>query len=803
VNRNRRTAPGGRDAAAPKPSSRKPRPSGRRPGVEALESRCLLSGVTGYRPITEVGNNVANPNWGTAGTDLLRTSPVAYADGVSAPSLPNNASARVVSDILNNQADPSNPGQDLNTFDKNSLSDFGYAFGQFIDHDLDLTPSDPTKILQILADPNDPSQMGNQTFFRSVTDPATGTGKRNPAQQVNAVTSFLDLSNVYGSTQVVADALRTHSGGQLLTSPGGMLPYDNLTYFTQAQIDALNMANDSGAVPESSLFAAGDVRANENVELTALQTLFVRNHNRIGAELQQEHPTWTDEQLYQEARKINIAQYQEMIYNQYLPDVLGPGAMPAYAGYQPKVDAAIATEFSTVAFRFGHSLLSGGIERQGNDGLDVLPNDPAGAAVSLATDFFDPNVLNPAGVTDPVTGHISTDINAFLKGDADGVSQADDLMAINDVRNLLFANGGLQDNGQDLIARDVERARDDGIGSYNQLRVAYDLLPVTSFAQITSNVQVQQELRLAYGTVNGQDNVNAVDAFEGGMAEDHVAGSDLGPLFTRIIAGQFNRLRSGDRFFYLNEAWNSDELNLLQQGNTLAKVIEANTNVTDLQADVFKFTASIGGAVSLSLGGIPLGVPGLTVQLQDDSSNVLATTVTDFSGHYRFDQLHGVGATGDYTVALVLPAGLKQTTNNPGTILISRGGLNVTGVDFGVAFNWQSGTATGTGGAVQSASTGQTVTDPGLGVGVASLLSGVKQTQVATGSAVTVAAGGQSAPGQTFTALVIGSGRGGAVAALSTVQITSGAASSRSGDGLTGPSGDEAGANADGLFASL
>jgi hypothetical protein len=637
-----------------------------------------------YRPIDEVGNNVADPAWGTAGTDLLRISPVAYADGTSAPSLPQNPSARVISDILNNQANPADPSQDLNTVDAQSLSDFGYAFGQFIDHDLDLTPTNPNETLQILADPNDPSHMGNQTFQRSVFDAGTGTSTSNPRQQINAVTSYLDLSNIYGSTQVVADALRTFSGGRLKSSPGNMLPYDNLTYFTQAQINALDMTNDAEAVSKSGLFAAGDVRANENVELTALQTLFVRNHNLVAGELQAEHPDWSDETLYQEARKINIAEYQEIIYTQYLPDLLGPKAMPAYSGYNPKVDPAIATEFSTVAFRFGHSLLSSEIERQGNNGLDVLPNDPAGPHISLATDFFDPNVLNPNGVVDPLIGHISTGISPFLKGDADGVAQADDLMVISDVRNLLFANGGLQDNGQDLIARDVERARDDGIGSYNQVREAYGLLAVTSFAQITSNVTVQKELQEAYGSVAN------IDPFEGGLAEDHVAGSDLGPLFTTIIANQFTRLRAGDRFFYLNESWNADELRILTQGNTLAKIIEANTGITNLQAHVFKFTASISGKVSSSLlvsvGSSPVasprGLSGITVQLEDSSGAVLGTTVTDQSGDYQFDQLTGVGGTGEYTVRLVVPSGFVQTSKNPGTILISRGGIDVSGVDF-------------------------------------------------------------------------------------------------------------------------
>src|SRR4029077_5107196 len=115
----------------------------------------------------------------------------------------------------------------------------------------------------------------------------------------------------------VADALRTHVGGLLKTSPGNMLPYDNSTYFTPAQLAVIHMANDSGAVPTQNLFVTGDVRGNENVELTALQTLFVRNHNRIAAQLQQAHPGWSDEQLYQEARKLNIAAYQEITYKAY------------------------------------------------------------------------------------------------------------------------------------------------------------------------------------------------------------------------------------------------------------------------------------------------------------------------------------------------------------------------------------------------------------------------------------------------------------------------------------------------------
>lgn len=653
-----------------------------RPCVEQLEDRRVLS-VSTIRPIDEVGNNIAKPTLGSTGTNLIRLSPVSYADGISTPALPNNPSARILSDILNSQKDPANPSEDLETLNGKSLTDYGYSWGQFIDHDMDLTTTTSGEVLKITADPNDPDKMGDQTFVRSTFDPSTGTSTSNPRQQVNSVTSFLDLSQVYGSTATIADALRTHSGGLLKTSPGNMLPYNNSTYFTADQLASIHMANDSHMVSSDKLFVTGDVRGNENVELTALQTLFVRNHNLIAGQMQKLHPDWSDEQLYQEARKINIAQYQAITYNQYLPDLIGPAPLSRYTGYKSNVNPAISTEFSTVAFRFGHSLLDSEIERHGNNGTDLLPNDPAGASLSLATDFFDPNVLNPNGVVDPLTGHISTDIDPILKSQADGIAQADDLMAVNDVRNLLFGNSGATDNGLDLMARDIERARDHGIGTYNQLRKAYGLAPVTSFAQITRNVQVQNLLQKAYGTVDN------IDPFEGGLAEDHVPGSDMGPLFTKILSDQFTRLRDGDRFYFQNQQWSASELRLLNQGDTLAKVIQANTGVKNLQNDVFVFKASISGAV---LGSPPVrgvlpqngvkpplqGLAGISVQLKNADGEVVETAVTDPRGFYAF----GIDGTGSYQVSIVLPAGATQISANPPAISISRGDIHAGGVNF-------------------------------------------------------------------------------------------------------------------------
>ncbi len=666
--------------------------------LEALENRTHLS-VTTYEPIDGVGNNINHPSWGSAGSDLIRLAPAAYADGIDSPALPNDLSARAISNIINNQADPNDSSQDIQTVDQNSLSDFGYSFGQFMDHDMDLsqdgTVSDPIPVAA-----NDPIGAGSGAplaFDRSQTDPLTGTSTANPAQQTTSITSYFDLSQVYGSDLNTEMALRTGVGGQMKTSPGGLPPLDNTTYFTPTQLTQINAAEggmaDDGPLPESDMFVTGDTRGNENIELTVLQTLFLDNHNLIASQLQKQNPTWSDEQLFQEARKLNIAEYQNIIYTQYLPALLGPNALPAYRGYNPNVNATISNEFSTVAFRFGHSLLSGDVERQGNNGQTVA------ADVPLEEDFFDPTILNGEGqpsTTDPVTGLQTTDIGAVLKGDADGNAQAMDTQVINEVRDELFNEvipgvGG----GQDLIALDIQRGRDHGIPDYNTLRADLGLPRVTSFAQITSNKQVQQELAQAY-----PGGVNTIDAFEGGLAEDHVPGSDVGPLFQRIMVNQFTRLRDGDRFFYLNENFTPQELQIMQGENSLTKVIEANTDITNLQPDVFLFRTSISGTVSsqsgpvssIGLGRSSLSMAGFTVQLEDSSGDVLATTQTDNQGNYVFNQLSGpaadvvnapgVSATGTYQVVLTLPKGVTASTTSSGDLTISSGDTNLTGIDF-------------------------------------------------------------------------------------------------------------------------
>src|SRR6202023_2283030 len=161
--------------------------------------------------------------------------------------------------------------------------------------------------------------------------------------------------------------------------------------------------------------------------------------------------------------------------------------------------------FSTVGFRFRHSLMSNTVGRVNNDGTNITDVNPNGSGVNLTEDFFRPDLINAKGVTvnlvdlngspDP---HTSSSVGAILKADASNTANETDLLLIDEIRNVLF--GIPNAPGTALAARDVQRARDHGIWTYNQVRVAYGLPAVKTFADITSNVLVQQELKATYGS---------------------------------------------------------------------------------------------------------------------------------------------------------------------------------------------------------------------------------------------------------------------------------------------------------------
>jgi peroxidase len=594
--------------------------------------------LVAVRTIDGTGNNLADPELGSANQQLLRVAPDDYGDDISTLAGADRPSARVISNTLAAQTD------DTARNDRN-MSALIYVFGQFLDHDIDLTNVGMTEVANIAVptgDPQfDPNGTGTQVipFTRSVYDPATGTSTSNPREQTTQITAWIDASDVYGSDQATADSLRTFVGGQLRTSAGNLLPLD-----------------------ADGNFMGGDVRTNENVELTSMVTLFVREHNRIATQLAHDNPTWTDEQIYQQARAMVGAEIQVITYKEFLPALLGPNALTSYTGYNPNVDPSISTEFSTAAFRL-HSIINDDVEFFGNDGTPVRDEVP------LADAFFNPALLQQTG------------IDSILKYAASTKSQEFDPQMVDSLRNLLFGSPG--QGGLDLASLDIQRGRDHGLADYNTTRAAYGLPRVTSFAQITSDPQLQKQLQSLYGSVDN------IDLWVGINAEDHIPGGSMGELGTKIVADQFERLRDGDRFWY-ERVFSGKTLAGLEQ-TTLADVIERNTTINNLQSNVFFMNAQVTGQVFADTNGNgrqdrnEAALAGVELQLLNDEGTVVATTTTGRDGHYQFTSFD---ETGDYQVRVVVPgrATAAVTTQD---VLISRGDVTLGGVNFGLLVGQQ------------------------------------------------------------------------------------------------------------------
>jgi peroxidase len=642
-----------------------------RPRFETLEDRCVPA--TAFYSIDGTGNHTSDPNdptyyWGSVGQDLLRVAPAQYGDGISTLAGANRPSARLISTTI---ATDSTDGETPNS---RFMADWVYAWGQFIDHDIDLTSTqagpqaEAADIAVPKGDPYfDPNKTGTQgiDFTRSEYDPNTGSPTTGPRQQINDITAFLDASMIYGSDLTRADALRAHYGGRLLTL-GDQTGNPALDGFLPFNTFGLANAN-SGPMPDNQLFLAGDVRANENIELTSVHTLFLREHNRIAGIIAQQNSTWTDDQIYQTTRAIVIAEVQSITFNEFLPALLGPNVLTLYGGYNPNVNPGIATEFSTAGFRLGHSLLASDVEFLNPDGTTKFPQ------VSLANAFFNPTVFLNNGGADPILKYLASD-NA----------QEIDNKIVPELQNFLFGPPGA--GGFDLASLNIQRGRDHGLADYNTTRVAYGLPAVTTFAQITSNKTVQQALKKLYGTVDN------IDLWVGALAEDHVAGGSVGPLIQQIVAQQFQNIRDGDRLWFEN-LYTGADLDAFEN-TTLAQIIDRNTVNHDLQSNVFFFKIQITGTLFNDANGNGVqdpgeaGLQGRVIQAFDHATGALiAYTLTDANGNYSFDNLSaGLEPAVGYDVRQQLKAQQVQTTPPPPTITFSRG-ATVSGVNFGQGRN--------------------------------------------------------------------------------------------------------------------
>ncbi|KFZ51250.1 Myeloperoxidase, partial [Antrostomus carolinensis] len=542
-----------------------------------------------YRTITGMCNNRRNPSLGASNRALARWLPAEYEDGVSLPrgwtegksfnGFPFPLVRKVSNEIVR-----FSPEQ-LTLDQERSL--MFMQWGQFIDHDLDFSPDIPSRVsfsgevdcdhscakeppcFPIQIPPDDPRIKNTSDclpFFRSA--PAC---TRRPAvrEQINALTSFLDGSVVYGSEVPLANRLRN------LTNQLGLLAVNqNFTDGGRAYMPFGRMRKEPclAASGEAKIpcFLAGDTRASEMLELACMHTLFVREHNRLAGELKRINPKWNGEKLYQEARKILGAMIQIITYRDYLPLLLGTSfqtLIPPYRGYNQSVDPRISNVF-TLAFRFAHASVPPTVDR-----LDQNYR-PVGPGIQLRSTFFAVWRIIKEGGIDPF-------LRSLMAHQAKLMTQQQ--MVVDELRDRLFEQ--IERIGFDLAALNMQRSRDHGLPGYNSWRRFCGLSQpsdLETLAQVLRNRSLAEKFIQLYGTPKN------IDIWIGALAEPFVNGGRVGPLMACLIGTQFRNIRDGDRFWWRNRGVFTPQQSSSLAEISLSRIICDNTGISQVPRRIFQ-----------------------------------------------------------------------------------------------------------------------------------------------------------------------------------------------------------------------
>ncbi|KAI9199647.1 heme peroxidase [Polychytrium aggregatum] len=474
-------------------------------------------------------NNPSNPLWGAVNTTMLRLMAPAFEGLAGQPAGSDRANARNIS----NQLFVSNHASLLSAWSTPWLS----AWGMFVAQDIGgIYPS--SSFFNITVPTGDAYfdryASGTQVIpMRRAVLGAADPRQQGAATPLNSRSSFLDGSSLYGQTTAELSAIRAGTGGLLITDNhpvAGIIPPINATSgLLQFSRAALNVA------PHSVL----------------VHLALWREHNRFARTLNQ---SWSDEELFQYTRRYIIALIQQITYSQYLPPLLGYG-LPAYSGYNSSVNPNVDVYFIAAAFRYGHSLINDAL-------LNVNADNQIVGLLEISSTFFSIQWLLDSGP------------EGYIRGMITQSEKLANAKYANALRNSLPLSGN---QGYDLAAIDIQRGREFGLPDYNTARQYFDLAPASSFESMGNNNSATAALLASLFP-----SVNSVDAVVGGLLEATYDGGAIGALSKASILDQFTRLRSGDRFFYLNpgvlDAFQASQV----QGMSLGTLLQLNFNLTNV-----------------------------------------------------------------------------------------------------------------------------------------------------------------------------------------------------------------------------
>ncbi|KAA8490680.1 Dual oxidase [Porphyridium purpureum] len=543
-------------------------------------------------------NNIAHPEYGVVEGRITRPCLPRYADGAYAPSNPEGPNPRTVSELV--------MGGDTGYGSLTNKTAFLVFFGQqVVEEILDgqaFQPAEPYVNIPVpQCDPlYDPDCKGDLfiPLPRNRYDLSTGNAPGVPRAQLNEISAWIDGTLFYGPFKAWADTLRAYDEERpgrfaCLVDEESGVENCNLPALNTIGLPIVNPPPPTlrDVRPAERFFRLGNPRTNENPMLLAFAVMWFRYHNVVADRIHAKHPDYDDEEVFLFARQWLIAIYQKIVFYDWLPSFLGIPREEfdekyAYKGYRT-VDPAISQEFQVAAMRFGHTLVTPGAYRR--EPYSCTPS--SFEALRTCNSYFrgEEVLLEDDGPT------------KMLLGLASQLAEREDATITPDLRGFVFGVS-LDATRRDLMAINIQRAREHGVGTYNQVRKCFRLPEVSSFDEISSltdnpafnnctdaqgNTGVNcmqiaiEGLKLAY-----DNDISKCDLWPCGLLEVNVTGP--GPLFQAILIDQFLRIRDGDRFWFEND--NGPIANILS-----AEQIDEiwNTTIRDVMVDALELSDDV------------------------------------------------------------------------------------------------------------------------------------------------------------------------------------------------------------------
>lgn len=321
------------------------------------------------------------------------------------------------------------------------------------------------------------------------------------ANQLNQATNRLDLSQLYGNHESETLPLRSSRGGKLKSQS-----FDSTEYLIDSIDKKLCVAN---STQDTICYTSGDTRVNVNPYITLLHTLFLRSHNRVAKHLALVNPHWSDERLFGVAREVNIKIYQKII-GDWSKAVLGGPIKHDHVGIN---EPRVSNEFASAAIRFYNTMMPGEISNHVSSGRY--------AAFDLEDLFYKPKDLRKKE-------YFSHLLSSVLQQNAMSL----DTSYVDDMAQMLFKTRNI---GTDVLALDIQRGRDHGLGSYTNYHEMCVGQSIRSWDDLTDSISAADLKTLQSAYVSVHD----VDLIVGAIAEKPATPEAIvGPTLACILKDQ-------------------------------------------------------------------------------------------------------------------------------------------------------------------------------------------------------------------------------------------------------------------------